>query len=140
MVRVPDGFGWPAGWKPLPLPEDWLGLVGSVESELAREVCRDHLLHDVDCRVVGFNSNDTNEFLLATDMPAIPLVFVHLTWQQEEDPSWPFTEVYAGWEAFRSAWDENAEAPDSAKQDRIETWWLLDLLRGVRRWMKQVVR
>jgi hypothetical protein len=25
MAEIPDGFRWPTPWKPLPLPEGWLG-------------------------------------------------------------------------------------------------------------------
>jgi hypothetical protein len=51
--------------------------------------------------------------LFATDNPAAPVAFVHLTFKAETDPRWPYTVGYAGWEAFRAAW----EAPD-APHDR----------------------
>jgi hypothetical protein len=104
---VPDGFDWPASWKPLPLPDGWLGLFGSAESaeiELAREVVPGHLLYGVTCRTIAFNAADPNEFLFVTGKPETPLAFVHLTWQAERDPIWPYTVGYPGWEAFRVAW------------------------------------
>lgn len=104
MTDVPNGFEWPAPWKPLPLPAGWLGLVRSAEAELQSEVCPGHRLYRVECRTVAFNADDVNEFLFATDDPAAPVAFVHLTFQAETDPRWPYTVTYAGWEAFRAAW------------------------------------
>ena len=109
MGKAPNGFDWPAGWKPLPLPDGWVGLAGSAEAELAREVCSGHELHGAACHAVGFNGDDPSEFLFVTDRPVAPLAFVHLTWRPECDPGWPFTEVYPGWEAFRVAWAPDAE-------------------------------
>ena len=120
MVEVPDGFKWPAGWKPLPLPDGWVGLAGSAEAELAREVSSGHPLHGAICRAVGFNGDDPNEFLFATDRPAAPLAFVHLTWQAERDPGWPFAEVYAGWAAFRTAWAADAAPGTSPSTSAAE--------------------
>ncbi len=104
VVDVPEYFCWPRPWKPLPLPSGWLGQVGSVEAELQSEVCEGHPLYHVPCRVVAWNVDDPNEFLFVTDNPAMPLVFVHLTWQAERDPTWPYTVGYLGWNAFRTAW------------------------------------
>ena len=116
MAEVPAGFQWPAPWKPLPLPEGWLGLVRSAEAELQSEVCLGHLLYRVACRAVAFNADDVNEFLFTTDRPGAPIAFVHLTFKAENDPTWPYTVCYPGWEAFRVAWEvQDAEphvAPD----------------------------
>jgi hypothetical protein len=117
MVEVPDRFDWPAGWRPLPLPDGWLGLAGSAEAELAREVGSGHPLHGATCRAVGFNGDDPNEFLFATDRPATPLAFVHLTWQAERDPGWPYTVCYQSWEGFRAEW-QTPEAERGAAPDR----------------------
>src|SRR5262245_47306269 len=103
MPKVPSDFSWPASWKPLPLPEGWLGSVGSAEAELQSEVCPGHLLYCVACKAVAFNADDLNEFLFITDNPAAPLAFVHLTFRSETDPEWPYTVGYSGWEAFRAA-------------------------------------
>lgn len=105
MAEDSDHSLWPRPWKPLPLPSGWLGKVESVEAELRSEVCSGHLLHQVSCRAIGWNSEDPNEFLFETDSPEIPLAFVHQTWQTERDPNWPYTIGYSGREAFRSAWE-----------------------------------
>jgi hypothetical protein len=104
MVEVPDNFSWPEPWKPLPLPEGWLGLVRSAEVELQSEICPGHLLYGQACRVVAFNSDDVNEFLFVTGNSAAPLAFVHLTFRAESDPKWPYTVCYDGWESFSKAW------------------------------------
>src|SRR5688572_24765770 len=70
MIEVPDDFLWPALWKPLPLPEGWLGLVRSAEAELQREVGPGHPLFGAACRDIAYNANDVNEFLFVTDSPA----------------------------------------------------------------------
>jgi hypothetical protein len=84
-----------------------LGLIESVEVELQSEVCAGHPLYSESCRVVGWNTEDPNEFLFVTANAEMPLAFVHLTWKSESDPTWPFTVGYPGWDAFRLAW--NAE-------------------------------
>ena len=114
MAEVPDNFPWPAPWKPLPLPEGWLGLVRSAEAELQSEVCTGHPLYRVACRAVAFNADDVSEFLFATDNPAAPVAFVHLTFKAETDPQWPYTVCYSGWEAFRAAWEAPDAEPDAA--------------------------
>src|SRR5262249_12740200 len=114
---MPDGFEWPAGWKPLPLPDGWLGLAGPAEAELAREVGPGHPLHGTTCWALGVNGGDPNEFLFATGRPATPLAFVHLTWQAERDPGWPYTVCYPSWEAFRAEWQAQ-DADRGAASDR----------------------
>jgi len=118
MGEVPENFTWPEPWKPLPLPETWIGRVESLDDELRLEVCAGHPLFGVTCRTVGWNSANLHEFLFATDSTDLPLVFVHLTWRPESDPRWPRTIMYAGWEAFRVAWQtqeaEPVAAPDPA--------------------------
>jgi hypothetical protein len=95
---------WPRPWKPLPFPSGWLGQVESLEAELRSELCSGHPLFQLSCRVIGWNAEDPNEFLFATDDPKIPIAFVHLTWKTEQDPNWPYTVGYPCWDAFRSAW------------------------------------
>ncbi len=110
MTQVPSDFSWPASWKPLPLPEGWPGLIPSAEVELQSELCPEHPLFGVACRAVAFNADNENEFLFATDNPTTPLAFVHLTFQAESDPKWPYPVSYSGWEEFRAAWkSENVQ-------------------------------
>ena len=104
MRDVPDNFSWPAAWKPAPVPPHHLGLISSLEIELQSEVCLGHPLYRIACRVVGWNSADHNEFLFESANPDMPLAFVHLTFQAESDPTWPFTVGYPGWDEFGTAW------------------------------------
>lgn len=105
MADLPDHFCWPWPWKPLPLPSGWLGRVESIEAELQSEVCEAHPLYRVHYRAVAWNADDVNEFLFITDHNEMPLAFVHLTWQAERDPTWPFTVGYLGWSEFRMEWE-----------------------------------
>jgi hypothetical protein len=105
MAEVPDDYPWPPPWKPVPLPSGWLGRVESVEAELQLEVCPGHVLYGVPCRAVGWNPQDPNEFLFATNDPGLSFAFVHLTWRTEQDPTWPYTLRYPNWDPFRSAWE-----------------------------------
>jgi hypothetical protein len=111
MADVPDGFVWPGSWKPLPLPEQWIGRVDSLEAELRSEVSAGHPLFGVPCSLVGWNSASLHEFLFSTAAPGLPLAFVHLTWRAETDPRWPRTTGYAGWEAFLAAWSSHDAEP-----------------------------
>lgn len=107
MLDVPENFEWPPPWKQLPVPDGWLGRVGrvsSAEEELNRELGPGHVLQGRTCRAVAYNPKHPDEFLFVTDDPLNPIAFVHLTWQTERDPKWPYTVVYPGWEAFRVAW------------------------------------
>src|SRR5947209_2870379 len=101
LAVVPDNFRWPQAWKPLPFPEGFLGRVRSLEAELQSEVSPGHPLHQVESKVVAWNGQDPNEFLFATAKPGMPLAFVHLTWQPEQEPTWPYTVGYPDWETFR---------------------------------------
>jgi hypothetical protein len=87
-----------------------LGQVESLEAELRAEVYPGHPLYRVECQAVAWNSADPNEFLFATAKREMPLAFVHLTWQPEHDPAWPYTVGYQGWEAFRLAWQAEEDA------------------------------
>lgn len=109
MIEAPEGFCWPAYWKPLPAPIGWLGQIESIEAELRREVPAGHVLHGAACRAVAYNAADVNEFLFVTDRPDVPIAFVHLTFQVERSPKWPYTVVYPDWEAFRAEWHVTEE-------------------------------
>jgi hypothetical protein len=112
MIDMPEGFDWPAPWKPFPLPDGWLGRVGrvsSAEAELKREICPGHVLYGRTCRAVAYNPRHGDEFLFVTDDQHNPIAFVHLTWQTERDPKWPYTVTYSGWDALRLTWSESHE-------------------------------
>ena len=105
MSRIPEpppDFIWPQGW--FPCPDGW-ERTGSVEDELQRELCKTHPLYHRSCRVVGRHSAHPDEYLFAVDLGDGPLAFVHLTWELESDPNWPYTVMYASYEEFRDAWE-----------------------------------
>jgi hypothetical protein len=83
---------------------DHKGMIAArLEEELRREACPGHLLFGRECRAVAFNTEDPNEFVFLTSNPAMPLAWVHLTWQVETDPLWPYTVGYTTFEAFVEA-------------------------------------
>jgi hypothetical protein len=96
----PDDFVWPDSWRPLAGES----FVSTLDAELQREVCPGHPLSRVACRAVARNLEDGNEFVFATAHPDMPVAFVHLTWQVERSPRYPYTMGYPSWEAFRSSW------------------------------------
>jgi hypothetical protein len=100
-MELPDNFPWPGRWEPAPTPDG----LPRIEAELQREVCPGHLLYRVACRVVALNGAHGDEYLFATEHPAAPLAFVHLTYAVERDPRWPHAQAYADWHAFRQAFE-----------------------------------
>jgi hypothetical protein len=122
MLPVPpDGFQWPSPWEPLADPSAALemglcvnyllaeeeGVAPTMEAELEREVCEGHPLYRLPCKAVAWNKEDPNEFLFVTADPDKPVAFVHLTWQIESTPAFPYTVEYPSWEAFRAAWEDS---------------------------------
>lgn len=105
----PDDFDWPTPWNLMPVPEGYHGLVRSPEDELQSETCVGHLLFNIRCRAVAWNAADPNEFLVVTESPAIPIAFVHLTFQAESSPMWPYTVCYKTWHEFRESWKEQTD-------------------------------
>jgi hypothetical protein len=68
-------------------------------AEFYREISDQHVLHGVQVQAVG-RRFDCDDVLFVTDDPARPVVIVHLTWigQTENDPRWPSTGIYRGWD------------------------------------------
>jgi len=107
---------WPAPWAPitdearalafgrLQRPE----LAATVVEELRREICPDHPLFGVECRVLAWHTGNQREFLLETDRADMPLVLVHLTWSVESQPHWPFIIPYQSVEDFL-CWARSAQ-------------------------------
>jgi hypothetical protein len=110
---------WPAPWEPIVSEDACLEYprllaetfgeqqpADSLARELQREVGPLHPLYNVECRAIGRNSKDPNEFLFLTAQPRMPLAFVHLTWKVETQPEFPWMEGYESWEAFRRTWSD----------------------------------
>jgi len=81
-----------------------LGRVFSVEDELVAELPPGHLLSGAECCHVGWNSSHPDEFLFSTHRPEFPLVMVHLTWQRETMPMFPYARPYSDWDASGRDW------------------------------------
>jgi hypothetical protein len=101
MLQGPaDDYDWPGSWRPL-ADEPF---VPTLDAELQREVGPGHPLYRVACRAMGRNLEDDDEFVFATASPAMPVAFVHLTWQVERSPRYPYTMGFLSWEEFRWSW------------------------------------
>jgi hypothetical protein len=114
--RVVISLPWPPPWAPIKDEVacleyaritaelfDHEAIADRLAEELRRELCPGHLLFGQDCWAVAFNTTDPNEFVFLTSNPAMPLACVHLTWQAETDPLWPYTVAYPTFEAFVEA-------------------------------------
>lgn|SRR5215468_3058097 len=123
LALPPKGFEWPSPWVSI-RDESFcmtnLGLLAgsvgddppgsSLVAELQREVCQAHPLYGRSCRVVAQSKDDPNEFVFVTDHSEYPIAFVHLTWQVETSPSFPWTVGYLSWEAFMNDWSRDSRA------------------------------
>jgi len=106
MYNFPENFEWLPPWFPIKNEQshlNWAPIwtisdqnqVGkSLVQELQREVPKGHLLYGLSLKAVAFCSADPNEFLFVTDDPEKPIAFVHLTWEEEKKPNWPYTRIY----------------------------------------------
>jgi hypothetical protein len=121
MIRPPEDFRWPHPWAALEVQDEakhvgFAGaraeifgtgaIAGSLAAELQREVCPAHPLAGLQCEAVGFNKEDENEFIFVTDSPKIPVAFVHLTWEVERNPKFPWTHPFSSFEEFRKYFAE----------------------------------
>jgi hypothetical protein len=119
-----DSFQWPAPWAPVGSEAQRLGLprarnaifgsdapADSLAEELRREVCAGHPLFGHTCTPVAYNREDENEFVFVTSNPAMPVAFVHLTWEVEARPSFPWTAGYQSLEHFASDWIKPRSTP-----------------------------
>ena len=117
FLMPPAGFEWPFPWVPirdenkaLQLPRILAETFGDdspepfLVDELRREVCPGHLLHGRSWLALAQAKDDPNEFVFLTDCPDCPIAFVHLTWQVEMSPTFPYTVGYTSWEEFNRAW------------------------------------
>jgi hypothetical protein len=77
--------------------------------ELQKELPPQHVLYGVPVIAVA-RRIDCYDVLLAADDPSKPLAVVHLTWagRTEQDPRWPSTTLYRGWQD----WIERCLVPD----------------------------
>jgi len=124
MLAIPKDFRWPSPWALIVDEASHLGLPGarasisrsaplakSLSAELQREVVAGHPLKGVTCVAIGFNKDDENEFLFATNHPDYPLAVVRLTWMVEKSPRWPRAQSLAMFADFeRHVAEANASA------------------------------
>ncbi len=83
----------PSDWQP---PDPWERLADGqdLEHELDREMCKTHPLRSLAPRAVA-RRTDCDDVLFALNDGR--LAVVHLTWNHEVDPAWPYVEYVADW-------------------------------------------
>ena len=109
MFTIPAEYVWLDPWHRLsadspkiiaqfgndyPEAPDTETIAKSLEDELRRELPAGHPLSGLEVKVVGFCSDDPNEFLFVTSCRDYPIACVHLTWRKERHPLWPHTDRY----------------------------------------------
>jgi len=107
LFVIPDDFEWLPPWQPLRDESLHMemgraisqlakgeGVADSLAAELLREMAEGHKLHGLSLRAVAYCQADPNEFVFVTNDPKQPIACVHLTWERESDPLWPYTYSY----------------------------------------------
>ena len=83
---------------------DWVGIASDserrrLEAELCRELCPAHVLHGMEVTALGRRRlRDDVLFKLGDNRFAQ----VHLTYKEETDPRWPWTDVFQTFEDWRA--------------------------------------
>ncbi len=96
-------FEWLGRWRPLAVPDR-----SQFEEELYRELAPGHPLQGLQVTTLGRKYGyDDFLFLVYSDPPQ--LAFVHLTWQKETTPKWPYVELFGSAEE----WVEGYMRPDA---------------------------
>lgn len=92
MSRIPPSYSFPVPWQRTDQP---------LETQLYRELSREHRLHGITARAVARRS-DNDDVLFELFGNALPAAFaiVHLTWSTHPgpDPLFPHTTLYANFE------------------------------------------
>jgi hypothetical protein len=129
MQQLPPEIAWLSPWaglaadvEPLPSVLDDQPYTQWLAAELQREVCDGHPLSGIDTKPIGFNQCDSNEFLFLTDHPTMPLALVHLTWQVETDPVWPWTRAFASLAEWTVWMQKCHESYIGAEESRRREW------------------
>ena len=88
----------PPGWRAFEERGGGKGL----EGELRREICHGHPLYGYRVKAIAYSEEIDDDILFETDKPGYPYAFVHLTWNREKTPDFPFTVLYSTYEAFKN--------------------------------------
>jgi len=78
----------PKGWSLLSEKE-----ARAMEEELAREVCKKHVLYEKSVNAVA-RRDDRDDFLFV-DKNSDSIFLVHLTWSKETSPDWPSVDSFS---------------------------------------------
>lgn len=104
-LSVPEVEHWSD--KSNPLPENWTCVDPAsgrrLVAELQREVCAKHVLFQRHVRAVGRSALRDDVLFASLEGDGVVYV-VHLTWDRESDPEWPFTTRFESIGHFFRRW------------------------------------
>src|SRR5262245_60432115 len=99
------------------LPEGWVVvdsvMAGKLEAELKRELPAGHRLAGHQLRAIARRA-DRDDVLFEPVGVGASVYWVHLTWSVENNPEWPWTEVYDGIDDFCDRWPREELGDDDA--------------------------
>ena len=78
--------------------------------ELEKEIIKGHIFFGIKTRAIA-RRTDCDDFLFELLDGSGRLAVVHLTWQKETDPQWPWAEIYRD----LGEWKEKRMEPDIAE-------------------------
>lgn len=85
------------------LPEGWLILnekeVDGAAKELRKEMCKGHVLYGKEILAIA-RREDRDDFLFYVKNSDVALYSVHLTWNKENAPEWPYAAAFESKENF----------------------------------------
>ena len=112
-------FEWLDPWRRLTHQE-----AKGLENELKRELSRGHVLRGKSVRALASHPDDVLFEVLGSPTRYAE---VHLTWNRETRPEWPFTVFYSTLEEWRTAsmipdHEEFSDPPDEGLQSLRRRW------------------
>jgi hypothetical protein len=121
---LPDGTSITDRYRPqFFAPWESLEPDNNLHEELQREAPPEHVLYGAETRAIA-HRRDCDDFLFYVLNREFTFAVVHLTWHKETDATWPSTELFIDWNAFKTErhdpevadWTENLTM--STKNDR----------------------
>lgn len=90
-----EAYEWDGDWYAITDKDERARL----DRELQQELCPGHIRHGVTASVIGKRRARADFLYLLADGR---FAQVHLTWKPEQNPTWPWTEIYSSFDAWKS--------------------------------------
>ncbi|MEH6812831.1 MAG: hypothetical protein V7677_09920 [Motiliproteus sp.] len=108
-----DSKSWPEKWSRLSDSE-----AHSFVQELKSELPQGHLLTGLPLKAIG-RRDGRDQFLFLLEDGSNKLATVHLTWSEETDPKWPWTEIFNSFDHWITSVEGVVNARLHNQQQRI---------------------